>query len=146
MSAATISLDAQRRRARTAPTAVDFLHAGGWQIATVGEGGMTSHRGVLHPDEEKWLDRERLLAMVEAELGFTLAEVRSVYRQGRLSAAQRGLRARLDARLLEVSTAGGNMSVLARILGFRFEANRSCHVISRALARARLQEAEVRCV
>jgi hypothetical protein len=131
------SLEQQRRRARTSPAVLDFLQTGGWQLADgAGKGGLTTHRGVLHPDEWEWLDWRRAAAMVEAELGFTITEVRSVYRQGRLSDEQRELRARVDARLLSISQAGGNMAMLGRVLGFSVPADRSCRVIGNALSRA----------
>jgi hypothetical protein len=53
--------------------------------------------------------------------------MRSVYRQGRLSAEQRGLRARIDAALLAVE----NLAALARVVGLDRE------VLSRARARAK---------
>jgi hypothetical protein len=137
VTAATASLQGQRRRARTAPAAVDFLHGGGWHVADgPGKGGLTAHRGVLHPEEWEWLERLRLMPMVEAELGFTIAELRSVYRQGRLSAAQRELRGRIDARLLALSCSGGNMALLGHLLGF-YVHNGHCKAITNALARAR---------
>lgn len=57
--------------------------------------GLTAHRSVLHPDE--YADGTLVLGVVERELGFSTAELRSVYRQGRLSAAQAALRTRIDA-------------------------------------------------
>jgi ActR/RegA family two-component response regulator len=51
--------------------------------------------------------------------------------QGRKSAAQRELRDRIDRRLLEVADAGGNLSLLARVLEVH------PHTFQRALARAR---------
>jgi hypothetical protein len=130
LTAAT-SLQAERRRARTAPAARDFVQGGGWRAVSPGSGdrgGMTAHRGVLQPDE--WVDRARLVAAVEARLGFTVDELRAVYRQGRKSAAQRELRAQVDARLLELHRSGANLSALGRVTGV----NRK--TFSRALARA----------
>jgi hypothetical protein len=91
---------------------------------------MTSHRGVLHPDEH--VDTEALRAAVEAELGFTYDDVRAVYRQGRKAVSTLELRARIDARLLELRAAGGNMELLARVTGVDRK------VVGRAMARARL--------
>jgi hypothetical protein len=88
-----------------------------------------AHRGVLHPDE--YVDTRSFQAVVERELGFTYEQVRSVYVQGRKSAGQRGLRARIDARLLEVASAGGNLAALARILEMDVK------TFGRAVARAR---------
>lgn len=136
MSAATTSLATERRRARTAPAAADFLRGGGWHAVTTrsgDRGGMTAHRGVLHPDE--WVDRARLVAGVEARLGFGLVELRTAYRQGRKSAAQRELRSCIDARLLDVACAGGNMTLLAHVTGL------TDRVVFRALKRARAAKA-----
>lgn len=107
---------------------------GGWRVVS-GQGGwggrcgLTAHRGVLHPDE--YVDVHVFQALFERELGFTIRQVRSVHRQGRLSADQLALRSRVDARLLALTLAGGNMTALAQVVGLRPESLR------RALARAR---------
>ena len=127
----------RRAHARTTPQARDYLATtrGGWRaISPRARGGndrcgMTAHRGVLHPDE--YVDRARLVAAVEHRLGFTLDELRTVYRQGRKSTRQLELRGRIDARLLEVREAGGNLELLARVTGIERK------VIGRAMARAR---------
>lgn len=90
---------------------------------------MTAHRGVLHPDE--YVDVPRLRALVEERLGFGIDELRTVYRQGRKSRRQLELRQRIDARLLELREAGGNMELLARVTGVDRK------VVGRAIARAR---------
>jgi hypothetical protein len=139
VNAVAESLQGQRRRARTAPVAVGFLHGGGWRAVSPRSGdrcGLTAHRGVLHPDELKWLDWGRATAMVEAELGYTITELRSVYRQGPLSGEQRELRGCVDARLLALSRSGGNMTLLGRLIGF-YVHNGHCQAITNALARAR---------
>lgn len=134
-------------RTGLAPEDVDFLRTGGWRIASIDggdeEGGITSHRGVLHPDE--YVNKGVLRKAVEAELGFTYDEVHSVYRQGRLSTSQGELRAQIDARLLALSRAEGNVLALARVLSFRVRTNRpgggdDCPVFDSALARARSTE------
>jgi hypothetical protein len=129
----TTSRADERRRARTAPGVREWLQGGGWHVVSSKggnrEGGITAHRGVLHPDE--YVDSEALQGQVERELGFTYEQVRSVYRQGPLSATQRGLRARIDARLMAV----GNLTALGRIVGIDRD------VLARARARARLEVA-----
>ncbi len=120
--------------------AADFLQEGGWVIATIVDGGgrsggLTTHRGVLHPDE--YVNEDNLRALVSEHLGFTLAEVRSVYRQGRMSAEGRALRARIDARLLEIEQSGGLMTELGRALGWAVNENGNCRTLDNALARAR---------
>lgn len=107
----------------------------GWRVVSPDHGdrcGMVAHRGVLHADE--YVNRARLLTAVQHRLGFTLAELHDVYCQGRKSQAQRELRARIDARLLELAHVGGNLSMLGRIVGVH------PHTFSRALARAKAAE------
>jgi hypothetical protein len=129
---------ARRAAARTSPQARDYMtdvHQG-WRIVS-GKGGgwadrcgLVAHRGVLHPDE--YVDMAVLVPAVEQRLGFTMAEVRSVYRgRGRRTAAQIDLRACVDARLLDIRRAGGNLELLARAVGVDRK------VIGRALVRAR---------
>lgn len=129
--------------------AAEFMRAGGWTVvdtsrgsggATAGarDAGMTAHRGVLHPEE--YVDPDTLRALVERELGFSYEQVRSVYRQGRLSADQRELRGQIDARLLALSRAGGNLALLGRALGFKVERDSHCEPMDNAVARARAAE------
>jgi hypothetical protein len=129
-----------------APEAVDFLRMGGWSVVSSRggnyEGGVTAHRGVLHPDE--YVDRIELRVLVEQELGLTFEEIQSVYRQGPLSDEQRALRDRIDARLLEVSNAGGNMLLLAKEIGWAVEGatptgGERCKTMERAVERARVE-------
>jgi hypothetical protein len=101
----------------------------------------SAHRGVLTADEWLWLDLETVVSIVEQQLGCTRAELDSIYVQGRKSVTQRELRQRVDARLLELQRSGGNLSALARLLGWRFdESKRTCPKMARALARARATE------
>ena len=116
----------------------DFLARGGWLAVHVKKpeaAGMTTHEGVLHPDE--YVDASKLQALVEPLLGFTYDEVRSVLVQGRKSAEQLALRDRIDARLLEVYEAGGNMVELGRALGLKIQTDMHCDSIKGALRRAR---------
>ncbi len=142
---ATTSLQHERRKRRLDPVSRGRLFEAGWHVVSIKggdeEGGITSHRGVLHPDE--YVDHDVLRAAVEAELGFTHDEVHSVYRQGRLSKEQGELRARIDARLLALSRAGANTTLLGRLLGFGVvapEHGGRCPTIVNALARARAAE------
>jgi hypothetical protein len=118
------------------PVTTEFMNDGGWGIVTPGnenrDSGLVAHRGVLTDGE--YVDFFVLRDAVEAELGFTYAEVSAAYRIGRPTAEQRQLRARIDARLLALSRSGGNMDALGRVL------NIGEATIDRALARARLQE------
>jgi hypothetical protein len=134
---------AGQRWAREAPQAVDFLqtYSGGWSVVSPreggwdGRGGLTAHRGALHRDEWRWLDLERVARLAEAELGFTRNQLHQAYRQGRKSAPQRELRARIDARFLELRNAGSNLELLARVTGVERK------TIGRALKRALAAEA-----
>jgi hypothetical protein len=94
--------------------------------------GMTAHRGVLHPDE--YVDFFTLREQVEEALGFTYAEVSAAYSDGRPTAEQRQQREKIDARMLALSRAGGNMAEFAKAVGI------SEKTVDRALARAREHE------
>jgi hypothetical protein len=107
-----------------APDVRDWLHGGGWHVVKG-----TAHRGVLHPDE--YVDEHRTSVEVERHFGFGRTDVGEVYVQGPKSAAQRELRAQIDARFLEIRKAGGNVELLARYLGMDRK------TIGRALTRAR---------
>ena len=123
--------------------AAEFMRGGGWGIVTHAGGewkraGGSDHRGVLHPDE--YVNEDALRPMVERELGFTYEQVRSVYRQGPLSADGRELRGRVDARLLVLSRSGANLALLGAALGFPIKDNGNCRAMENALARARAKE------
>jgi len=120
-----------------------FILDGGWHAVeptkgNVRGGGTRSHRGVLHPDE--YVNDEALRAAVEQELGFTAEQVHAVYRQGPLSAEKRELRARIDARVLALSRAGGHMAALGQALGFPVKDNGNVRAIENALVRALKEE------
>lgn len=103
---------------------------GGFGIATgKDDGGLVAHRGILAPGE--YVDWFALREAVEADLGFTYAEVNEAYALGRPTVEQRQLREKIDARLLALSRAGGNMETLAKALAL------SEKTVDRALRRAR---------
>ena len=118
------------------------LYEGGWHVVSIKggdeEGGVTSHRGVLHPEE--YVNHDVLRGLVERELGFSYEQIRSVYRQGPLTATQRELRGRIDARVLALSRAGTNLAELGRALGFPVKDNGNCRALENALARARKEQ------
>lgn len=105
------------------------------------DGGTVAHRGVLHSDE--YVNPDVLQAAIERRLGFTYAEVSAAYDiAGRPSADKLQLRARLDARLLELSLSGGNLLELAKAFGWSVEpagdsGGERCKRMERAIARAR---------
>ena len=119
------------------PQMAGVFAEGGYQL----ERG-TAHRGILF--EGEYVDRAALLEAVEYELGFTRAQVLSVYRQGKLSDDQSELRAAIDARMLALSRSGAEMTTLGRILGLVVDAQRHCRAIANALERARWVEAAER--
>ena len=123
--------------------AAEFMRGGGWAVISMAGGerqraGMNAHRGVVHEDEH--VDAGALQALVEAELGFSYEQVRSVYRQGPLGPHQRELRRDIDARMLALSRAGGSMAALGRALGFPIKDDGHCRVLENALSRARQEE------
>jgi hypothetical protein len=113
--------------------AAAFMREGrGFTVVLEGDehdAGMTAHRGVLQPGE--YVDFFALRSKVEAALGYTYAQISAAYATGRPQADQRQLRDKIDARLLALSVAGGNMTVLAKVLGMGHA------TMERALARAK---------
>jgi hypothetical protein len=120
----------------------EFMSDGGWGIVTIKDGsraGIHAHRGVLRGDEH--IDVDAVRRAVEHELGFTIDDVLSVYRQGRMTDSQRELRGHIDARLLALSRSGANMLALARIFGWQVKPGNArggpaCWIMEQALARA----------
>jgi hypothetical protein len=98
------------------------------------EGGLVAHRGVLADGE--YVDFFALREQLEEEFGFTYADVALAYKNGRPTATQLQLRVQIDARVLELSRAGGNMAQFAQAVGVSEKA------IDRALMRARLGNPE----
>jgi hypothetical protein len=96
------------------------------------DAGMVAHRGTLHPDE--YVDPVLLALNVQDEFGVSPEEIALAYARGRPSAEQRQLREKIDARLLALSRAGGNMEQLAKALGLNEK------TVDRALARAKSVE------
>jgi hypothetical protein len=133
---------ARLRRERSTVEALDVLTGQGVHIVARGQCGLVAHRGVLHRAE--WLGLgPQTTRMVEAKLGFTVEEIRSCYKHGGIPSERRELRARIDARFLELAEAGGHMATLARVLGFSYSPTRQTYwTMERALKRARqLKEA-----
>jgi len=117
----------------------EFMRAGGFSVVHAkSDGGLVAHRGVLHEDE--YVNPFELQRQIEAELGFTYAQARAVYRQGPLSSEQRQLREQIDARLLALRRSGGNLTELAKAIGFAVNANGNVRIIERAIERARAVE------
>lgn len=94
----------------------------GWDLSSMeggaqqSRGGITSHRGVLHPDE--FVHAEALEALLEENLGVSLDEFDEAYRsRGRPSPEALATRVKVDRVFLEVVEDGGNVEELARILG-----------------------------
>jgi hypothetical protein len=124
---------------------IDFLFTGGWHVVDIKNnederGGLTTHRGVLHPDE--YIDPDALQALVEDNLGFTYAEIAAAYDiTGRPTAVQTEKRRQIDAALLGLSRSGGNLLELAKALGWPIEeadarGGERSKKMERALARA----------
>lgn len=146
-------LDRGRALGVLSAQARDFRWAGGWAAVDstrgsegrrtlgAGDAGMSAHRGVLAGDE--YIDSDALSAMVERELGFTIEQVRSVYRLGPKTTEQRELRGQIDARLLALSRSGGSMLELARVFGWALTSaggGDRCKTMERAVARAKAAE------
>lgn len=118
----------------------EFMRSSGWIVASperdhhgVGLGARSHAENqytVLHPEE--YVDETVLASLLEAEFGFTIEELHSVYSTGgRIPSERLDLRARLDARLFELSNGGANMDLFGRAAGLNGS------TVDRALARAR---------
>lgn len=116
----------------------------GWIVTNPSEGGqwplgMTAHRRVTQAEEH--VDYAHLLPRIEGLLGFTVEQVRAAFANGRPTQERLELRGRIDARLLEIENAGGNLLELARVLGLSITRDTAgvsnCRAVTRALARAR---------
>lgn len=125
----------------------EFMRGGGFAVVTTRSGstgrggyeaygyrdaGMTTHRGVLHPEEH--IHQGELVALIEREMGYTIDQLHSVYSRGGgpLPGALRALRTAIDCRLLELSESGANMEALYEITGLAGRTAR--HAMERARA------------
>lgn len=97
--------------------------------------GMTAHRGVLHPDE--YVDLEALVFALEMRLGFSIERVQFLYSKPNPSTKDIPDKMRLEDLFLELDEAGGNMKLLATLLGLTVRADGTCFPMSRGIARAR---------
>lgn len=101
-------------------------------------GGLTAHRGILQ--EGEWVDEERLLELLEEQLGYSREDILWAYSSGKPEGDRLVLRDELDLLFLELSRYGANMTELGRMLGFFVENSRKCPVIIRAIKRARTNQ------
>lgn len=102
--------------------------------------GMVAHRGVLTEDEAANLDWQNVERRVEALLECTFEELATAYGAGRPDADRLARRGEIDAKLLEIQEAGGNMHQLAVVLGWPVRTTPTgveCQKMAKALARAR---------
>ena len=130
--------------------AAEFMRSGGFSVVDTSYGsgsgaaygsrdaGMTSSRSSANIKPH--VDKEQLQALVEEKLGFTLAQIAEAYATGRPSEERLDLRSQIDARLLDLSDKGGNMTALARIFGWRVRQDDGvCRTMAAALKRARAE-------
>jgi len=99
---------------------LSYLPEGGYHIVREDHGneisGMRAHRGVIHSDEH--VDHERLIEMLEDELGFSFDEARLAFDP--LAYAEEVPNYYLIRdRMVEIHEAGGNISLLADVLGIK---------------------------
>lgn len=99
--------------------------------------GMTAHRSVLSERDASLLDRALLRAMVEEELGISVVEISVLYRSGRPDAQRQAGKDGVDDKFLDIQESGGNMSILAEVLGWHIRENGECRMMTKALRRAR---------
>jgi hypothetical protein len=121
----------------------ELAQAGGYGVVHADKGkdfnaGMVAHRGDVAKTD--YLDPAKLKVLVEEGMGFTLDEIQLAYSgRGRPTPERLELRARIDARLLNLQRKGGNMLALARVLGWPVN-GRNCRAMEAALNRARAAE------
>lgn len=97
--------------------------------------GLVTHRGILHPEE--YVDLGKVGADVEDRMGYTLLEIHEVYGAGRPTPERMKRRSEIDYELLGIQEKGGNMSLLAMVLGWPVRPHGECRKMAKALARAR---------
>lgn len=97
--------------------------------------GMVAHRGILHPDE--FVDLAALQSGMEQILGKSLSEIEAAYAPGRPDPGRSASMHFWDEEFLRIQDAGGNMLLLAKVLGWKVQPHGECRKMSKALRRAR---------
>lgn len=97
--------------------------------------GMTAHRGILQPEE--YVDKEAVVFALEQRLGYKAEEVQFLYSKPNPSKKDLPRKDKLEDIFLELEEAGGNMSLLAALLGLQVRADGTCFTMARAIKRAR---------
>lgn len=119
----------------------DTMHMVQYPITNV-EGlssGLVAHRGVLSPAEAEFIDWDLVVQMAMDKLGTSIDEINRVWRAGTPSAEDRLAKSLIEDRLLELQESGGNMTVLAAVLGWNIQADGKCRTMQKSLRRARLR-------
>lgn len=97
--------------------------------------GMKAHRGILQPEEH--VDSEELAEKVGILLGMPIETIRGAFAPGTPDRLRLSIKNSLEDKILELSEAGGNMSILAHVLGFSVREDGYCRTMSNLLARSR---------
>lgn len=107
----------------------DLRFTGTFGIVGMNEGGTKGNRDILAPNE--YVDWDELKSMAEKELGVEPGEIERLYSAKKLKAHLLPRRAEVDAKILHVYTAGGNMYQFALAIGM------NTRTLTRALNRAK---------
>lgn len=97
--------------------------------------GMRAHRGILQPEE--YVDSDELAEKVGMLLGMPIETVRGAFAPGTPDRLRQSIKSSLEDKMLQLSEAGGNMSILAQVLEFNVREDGYCRTMSNLLARAR---------
>lgn len=97
--------------------------------------GMFAHRGVLDSDE--FVAVGELGAQLEEHLGCSLERIDWLYGPGYPEPERRAAKEKMDEQFLQIQEGGGNMSLLASLLGWTVLPHGECRKMDKALKRAR---------
>lgn len=104
----------------------DYLH----------DHGMVAHRGILHKHE--WVDFDEVKKAIEQYLKISVKEINWIYGPGRPGSLRSVRRIWMDEQFLRLHEEGGNMTLLASVLGWHIEPSRGVsRKMTDALRRAR---------
>ena len=107
-----------------------FRDRDGWEY------GAKAHRGLLTPLERKWVDLDKVRAMVLEHLGIDKAAL-ALFDKSRPTDAERVIREDIEDKLLELKRRGADMPVIGSALGWPTQKNGWNQKMARVLSRAK---------
>lgn len=97
--------------------------------------GMRAHRGILQPEE--YVHSDELAQRVGMMLGMPIETIKGAFAPGTPDRLRQSIKNSLEDKMLDLSEAGGNMSILAHVLQFKVREDGYCRTMSSLLSRAR---------